>query len=430
MKKVLIISPHFVPVNAADMHRVRQSAMYYKQCGWEPEIVTVHNRYTSFPKDVLLEQTIPADLKIHRVNAFKEKYTRKLGLGSIALRSMPAYVRYVNKLLRKEKFDLIFFSTTAFQVCVLGRYWKNKFRIPYVIDMQDPWRSDHYLQAAKDKRPPKFWLSYTLDAVLERYSMKNVDGIISVSDKYIKVLQERYPHLKNIPSAIIPFAAYPKDIEVAEKADIKNPVFNREKDLFYISYIGRGGYDMQKSCGIILKALKQGLQKYESFKNIRMFFIGTSYDTREQAEKTILPIAGFLGLEEYVFEQTKRISYFESLKVLSESDVLMIPGSDNIGYTASKIYNYVWLKKPVFTLFHSSSNVNDFMKKTNAGLSFQFDKQDESFIIESIIEYIYAAMNHSLSVNINWDAFEMYTSEYQTKRQIDVFNRVLSANED
>lgn len=40
MKRVLIISPHFPPINAPDMQRVRMSLPYYKDMGWGVPIVT------------------------------------------------------------------------------------------------------------------------------------------------------------------------------------------------------------------------------------------------------------------------------------------------------------------------------------------------------------------------------------------------------
>jgi len=72
LKKVLIISPYFPPVNAADMQRVRMSLPYFKQFGWDAEVVTVDPRYSDFVKDDLLLETVPAGLKIYGVNAFSK----------------------------------------------------------------------------------------------------------------------------------------------------------------------------------------------------------------------------------------------------------------------------------------------------------------------------------------------------------------------
>lgn len=135
MSRVLIISPYFPPDNAADMQRVRTSLPYFEKYGWIPEIVCVDGKYTDMSKDPLLLESIPKRIKIHKVKAFSKKNTSKFGLGSLALRSLWFYKSNVNRLLQSEKFDLIYFSTTQFPVCILGNYWKKKFNIPYVIDI-------------------------------------------------------------------------------------------------------------------------------------------------------------------------------------------------------------------------------------------------------------------------------------------------------
>ena len=126
------------------MQRVRMSLPWFKQFGWEAEVVTVDPQYADVAKDALLSESVPAGIKVYYVKAFNKKITSKLGLGSIALRALYYYRKEVNRLLREYKFNLIYFSTTQFPVCILGPYWKKKFKVPFVIDMQDRWVSHYY----------------------------------------------------------------------------------------------------------------------------------------------------------------------------------------------------------------------------------------------------------------------------------------------
>ena len=407
------------------MHRVRQSLSYYKENNWQAEVVIVNPDLVEGVQDKLLLETLPSDIKIHKVNSLDVKITRKFGLGSIAYRSMYYYWKYVNSILNKSKYDLIFFSTTAFPITILGRIWKRKFNIPYIIDMQDPWRSDHYLELPKNQRPSKFWISYLIDTCLEWYSMNRVDGLISVSEKYIEALRERYKIIKNIPSAVIPFAAFPRDIEVCKNLGGGNSFFSTSDGSYNIVYIGRAGFDMTLANTLFLKAIKQGLERNSNFERIRIYYIGTSYDQSTKAKKMVMPIAYALNIDKYVIEKTKRIPYFESLKTLSEASLLFVPGSDNVGYTASKIYSYVWFNKPLLTLFHSSSSVNDFVEKCNAGLALKFDLDEEINIINAITDFLEKGLLTNKIPEINWDNFEIYTSKFQTKQQVKLFNNVI-----
>src|SRR5690606_16191048 len=111
--------------------------------------------------------------------------------------------------------DLVYFSTTQFPVCILGAYWKRKFGIPYVIDMQDPWHSEYYQNKPKNEQPPKYWFSYRLNKWLEPIAIKQVDGLIAVSEQYIKDLQQRYN--LNIPNKTITFGYSEIDLNISQQ---------------------------------------------------------------------------------------------------------------------------------------------------------------------------------------------------------------------
>ena len=173
------------------MHRVRQSLPYFKEFGWLAEVITVDPEFIeSYSIDNLLLETIPSNTIIHKVKAFSIKFTRKFGLGSLSIRSFLQIKSKGNELLKNRHFDLIYFSTTAFHVMALGPYWKRKFKVPFILDIQDPWRNDFYLNKPVSQRPPKFWFSYNLDKYLEKITIPNVDGIISVSKDYNEVFKQ------------------------------------------------------------------------------------------------------------------------------------------------------------------------------------------------------------------------------------------------
>jgi hypothetical protein len=109
LKKVLIISPHFPPINAPDMHRVRMSLPYYLEHGWEPTVLTVDDKHVVGFKDNLLVKTIPSSIRVIKVGAFPIEKTSKFGLGSLSIRSLWYFYKEGTNLLKHEKFDLIFF---------------------------------------------------------------------------------------------------------------------------------------------------------------------------------------------------------------------------------------------------------------------------------------------------------------------------------
>jgi hypothetical protein len=428
MKKVLIISPNFPPINAADMHRVRQSLQYFPQMGWQPTVVAVEPAFVEMSEDPILLETFPIESEIIRIKAWPAQKTRKFGLGNLGYRSLKFFRETCNPLIRKNKYDLIYFSTTAFPVMVLGRYWKKKFGIPFIIDMQDPWRNDFYLDKPAHERPPKFMIAYTMDKYMEAYAMKKVDGIISVSAGYPKTLMERYPNINPEMCTVIPFGGASIDFEVLEKAQLKNPLFTRDKETINFAYIGRGGHDMTAAVSGIFSAVKQGLQTYpDLFARLRFYFVGTSYAADGQGQKTIEPVAARFGVEKQVTEITNRLPYFTALQVLQDADILIIPGSTDTNYTASKLYPYILANKPLIAVFNENSSVVEILGKTKSGTCVTFKNDDP---VEEIGRKTLEVM-HDFLVKIpftpdtDWNEFEPYTAREATRKQVEFFNKII-----
>jgi len=291
VRKVLIISPHFPPTNSPDMQRVRMSLPYFKELGWEPVVICVDEKFEEGVMDPLLNKTIPDDIEIHKVKAWRINITRKFKIGNLGIRSFIYFLKKGNQLLRKDKYDLIYFSTTLFHLCRLGPYWKKKFNIPFIIDIQDPWRNDFYLDKPKSERPPKFFISYNIDKYLEAKTIPKADGIISVSNGYCKTFMRRYMSMKSEQFKVIPFGASYYDTQIMEKFVHASKYVLPENKINAV-YIGRGGFDMHYSLEIIFKAFKKGLIKSpEIFSKVNFLFIGTSYAAGGGGQKHPPPAA-------------------------------------------------------------------------------------------------------------------------------------------
>jgi len=433
LKKVLIVSPHFPPVSAADLHRVRTTAPYFRDFGWDPVVLAVRPEFVEGVKEPLLEETLPRDMPVFRTGALRTQWTRKFGLGNLGIRAWPFLYARGCKLIRLEKVDLVYFSTTVFTAMPLGRAWKRRFGTPFVLDMQDPWVSDYYTHQPKSHRPPKYWAAAPLHRVLEPWTMRAADGLVAVSDDYIRTLAERYPWLSNRPARVLPFGAAETDFEVIRKQPQRNRLFDRRDGAIHGVYVGRGGRDMAMALRIIFGALRLGLRKSpERFSKIRLHFVGTDYACDERAKATVEPIARECGVAAYVEEQPLRVPYFEGLQLLLDADFLLIPGSDDPQYTASKLYPYILARKPMFSVFHEHSSVCGIVNETRAGdlLAFKAGEPPEAYA-ERLLE-IWDSMLSRLPYepDINWAAFEPYRARQIARSQCELFDEVVGCHEE
>ena len=429
MHRILIVSPRFPPINAPDLHRVRLSLPHFEDYGWRPEVWAVDPDRVERDRDPLLEKTVPPRTDVRTVSAPDTRWTRLVGLGSVALRALPSYFWRVSRRLARGDVDLVYFSTTAFPVMVLGRYWKWRFGVPYVIDMQDPWHTDYYVGKPKEEQPPKFWFSYRLHKYLEPVAMRGVDGIVSVSQGYCDTLQARYDNVVPEMCEVVPFGAAEVDFEVMEESGVTQPFVDPDDDTIDVVYAGRGGHDMATAARGLFGALRRGREERPAlFGRVRMHFVGTSYAPAGEGEKTLEPIAAEYGVADAVTERTDRIPYFQSLRLLRDADHLVIPGSDDPDYTASKLYPYILSRQPVLAAFHENSSVVDILQKTRAGEAVTYDGSVDVGDLASQVLKTWAPMLEQLpyTPDTDWDAFRPYTAETMTHRQVEVFDRVLS----
>jgi hypothetical protein len=409
------------------MHRLRQSLSYFREFGWEPVVFAVVPEYVEQSKDNLLLDSIPEDIELHHVKAFPAKWTRKLGLGNLGFRSWIQYRNAVGDYLEKNKVDLIYFSTTVFSLMPLGVFWKKKYNVPFVIDLQDPWRNDYYLTIDKQDRPKKFWFDYQQKKILEALTMPKVDGIISVSDGYITTMKERYPVLADMHCITLPFGALEVDMKIANQLKPER-VNGATLD---IVYVGRGGKDMEFSLAAVFQAFARGLEiDSDSFSRVRFKFIGTSYAAKGQGEKTITPIAERFLVESYVEEITNRLSYYESLRKLLDADMLFIPGSLDENYTASKIFPYILAGKPLIAVFHEKSSVVEIVQSTQSEDVVTFN-QDSS--LEEVSDKVLYKLSNMISripykPETDWIAFTPYTAKEMSRKQCVYFDKIVTGN--
>lgn len=430
MKKVLIISPHFPPMNTADMHRVRQSLPYFEELGWQVEVICVKQSHAeAYSIDPLLMHSIPKNIKIHEVKAFPVKFTRKFGLGSLSIRAWLHIKKKGNELLKQQHFDLIYFSTTAFNVMALGPGWKKKFGVPFILDMQDPWRNDFYLDKPAVQRPPKFRIAYAIDKRLEAYTVPAADGVISVSKSYCDTFLQRYPSFKSVPWKVVTFGASMADNEIMRRYVEQSSIrFSQQK--FNVVYAGRGGYDLRFALAIVFKAFAKGLAENQVlFSKLHFWFIGTSYAPAGKGQKTIAPMAINYQLGQYVTEIPDRMPFFETLFLLDKAGMLLVPGSTDTAYTASKIYPYILAQKPLLAVFYKESSVVKVLSELHFGKLITFDhvNNNDDVYVDECLQYFNRILQEGPQEQVlDMGAFAPFTAKEKTKEQVAFFNLVIN----
>lgn len=421
MKKVLIVSPLFPPVNAPDMQRVRMSLGYFAGNGWEPTVMTVDEQYVSGFRDDMLLETIPGDVSIIKVAAYPEQYTRKVGLGAVSFRSLLQYKKAGNKLFKQEKFDLVFFSTSQHHVIALGRVWKKKFGIPFIADMQDPWRNDFHIGTPKYKNSFKYRLFYKINKYMEAYAMPYADGLMAVSQAYIDILKTRYPAINDIPAKTISFGASVKDFDLVKKKGLSPAVIDETNGKINVVYMGAVTPFFIPVIRVFFQAL---LDHKEDLDKFHFYFIGTSY-AQGSGIRMVAELGKELGIGKHITEEPDRAPYFNAIATLQAADVLFIPGSVDKDYNASKVYNNILAQTPIFSIFHRQSSVIAAVEDSGAGVTYSFNDLDS--ISKSKLYEQWRSLIDNLDSYPKTAAHEKdYTADEKTRVICGFFDEVLA----
>src|ERR1043165_942471 len=312
MRRGLLVSPHFPPINAPDHQRVRMSLPYFEQFGWRPTVLAVRPECVEGVLDPLLAQTLPKEARVARTRALPVRWMRLAGVGSLAYRAMGHLRRAGQAMLRNEEFDLVFFSTTLFPIMSLGPRWQRELGVPYVLDFQDPWLNDYYHQN-KELRRPGGWLKYGFSHWLagrqEPPIVRGARHVVCVSEAYSRQFLHRYPDLTEARFTTLPFGAPELDFASLSGLGVTQSAFDPKDGREHWVYIGRGGADMSFAARAFFMALKRHRDGHPEVQDrLRVHFIGTDYAPKKRARKTIEPLA---RSEEHTSELQSRglISY-------------------------------------------------------------------------------------------------------------------------
>ncbi len=434
MKRLLIVCPYFPPANAADAHRVRVTIPYLREFGFEAEVLAVDAECLAVPMDPWLAQGLPPGLVIHRSRALSLKWGKIPGLGTLTYRAKTQLRRLGSQLLSNSRFDLVYFSTTVFGLWSLGPYWKKKFGIPYVVDYQDPWVSDYY-QLHPKVVPPGGRLKYNVTQWLARRQEPKViqecAGLTSVSPAYPEQLHRAYPDaMSELPILVAPFPGAARDFERIRESNVKQTCIPTENGLKHWVYIGRGGDDMVVAATAFFQALSMWKRSHpEQYAQTRIHFIGTSYSPAGKGIPTIQPIAEAVGVGDIVRESTDRISYCQMLRTILDAQSLIVLGSNDPGYTASKLYPYLLARKPMLAIFHEASSVVQVIQQAGGSRLVTFNSETD---LATLAKEVYRAWfdgDQSGSVfPLDHAAFEPHTDIGSAKMLCRFFNSVLDEN--
>lgn len=361
-RRVLLVTTSFTPSMPASVHRSRHLAWALPGAGWECVVLT-SPRSLQRPEwlDDQGASFFPSDIEVREAEESPDGMFGRLG-GGISWRALEPLKRAGDRLLAGQHFDLVYITTTQFNVFCLGRWWKSRFGTPYVLDFHDPW----YRPGEQITTGGARWksaLGNILARYMESYAVRGAAGVVSVSPEYLRVLRARYPGAAGLAEGrgvTLPFSVREDDFSlVAPKRedDAKSRIFN-------VIYVGVGAEIMAKGFREIVASVKRLRQKKDPLVDrLRLKLFGTDGRWSAGKPKILHEVAVEAGVGDVVEEQPVIVPYREALARAAGADGLLVLGVDDPAYMPSKLFLYASTSKPLLASMRHDSQANPYFTK-------------------------------------------------------------------
>jgi hypothetical protein len=382
--EVLILSPYFPPSTLAGVHRARHLAKHLPAWGWWPTVVCVDQAFHEQRLDPLLARLVPASANLVNVAAIPASITRVLGVGEISLRAWMPMRNAVQRLLSTRRFGAVLITGSPFYPMLFAPWIRRRFGIPVVLDFQDPWVSGW---GARQSALSKAGVSHWLARQLEPRALRGTAHVTSVSETQNDEMAARYPWFDRTSMTAIPIGGDPDDFATLRTRISSSTDAIIDPNLVNLSYVGTYLPRAEQLVRLLMRALSRlALAEPDSVRSLRLNFVGTSNQPAATTARPVQRIAEEEGVGHLVHEHPSRVPYLDALAVLARSDGLLMIGSDEPHYTASKIYPALMSGRPFLSFFHEKSSAHNILAAAGGGcaIAFRADSDPEAALAEGL----------------------------------------------
>lgn len=364
MKHVAIVAPHFTPSNMTSMHRPRFLATYLSEFGWDPTIVTVHEKYYEGRLEPELDRILPEGLRVRKASAWPVRPFRLVG--DVGVRGFGGMFREIARLHCERPIDFLVVTIPSSFAAPLGYLANRRFGIPYGIDYQDPWV--HEWPGCRVWFS-KAWVSYQLSRFLEPIALSRASMVTGISVAYYEDIFVRYPSVKeHVITAAMPNGWSEREYAYLDAHPIPARLF-LEAGVYRLVYAGAMLPHSIPVTRAFFEAIA-GLRKSGFLPGrFEVHFIGIG----EADEASPRSLADEFGVADLVFEHRERMPYLEVLEHLRAASAVLILGSTKPHYAPSKAYQAVLSGHPVLVLLHQSSSGVEFLRDAGTAAMATFD---------------------------------------------------------
>lgn len=383
MKKVLIVSYEFPPLNYISSKRYGIMCKYFEKFGYKPYVLTTHFD-TNFGIDVRMDLEVPIDEKdVIRIgkestnSSIKNKFSKMI---LQVMRSLKIEARAIDRTsigwCEKVKSEIERYNLDDIDIIVgtyprmanlfLAKYLSKKLRCPYIAEIRD--LISDYTESAEQE----YERSFLIDQALEKCVLKHAQGIVSVTPGFRDILRDRYPGKLHK----VVFNGWEGTEETEYKAEEK-----------YLYYAGSWYEHRLESFGLLMRCMKKVNMAFERKVKLIIRSIGPErWNIKAkkmiQKEKMQDYVCILDAASEDVVKKEQSGAYINVVlsTVHTDDKALMttIPG---------KVYELLNVNAPILAIVPKGSDVEKVLIYTNKGIASTSEDEITDYILSGNTEY-------------------------------------------
>jgi glycosyltransferase involved in cell wall biosynthesis len=407
LKKILILAFYFPPNNFTASNRPFSWYKYLSAHGYYPVIITRNWNEQSNKSYVDKSEEGEIHYVAYKENLFTRLTNRFLKNDTYFFKKLflavyytfqylSSYFRNSNQIetyldeYSKDNNELkcIIATGNPFWQFILGVRLKKLFTIPFIGDYRDPWSNneDLYLNT---------FMKWTrrIDVLVERKLAQFFDAIIAVSEQQLDFIA-KHIHFTSDKKYTL-YNGYIGDY--VETNYVKGDFMMLFSGMVYPNQ------PIEAFINSYINLYKKNLLP----KNATFVFLGIAQN-KLPFERISIAIKGY----EHLFQLTERVDHKEAINFQKKATVFVMPSHTNrVGIPSSKLFDYVYLGKPILLYPNDKDVIEKILTETQLGLIANSQEELETNLLKCI-----KAFNENTNiVTRNNEAIINYSRKTQTQ---------------
>lgn len=367
MKKVLIITHWFPPLNMIASKRFGIMCKYFEKYGYSPYVLTaVAHKVPG--SGFLLDMQCPIDEKqITRIGQMGMGYAPQSLLFNVLNGVLESFGIFLNTLAPsavgryekvRKKIDISYFRDVDIIIgtypeidsIYLANYLSKKIGCPYLADIRD-------LVDFSDGISKKYKHNVKLDILIEKFVLKNASAIIPVTLGYKSMLRKRYPHKK----IKVVYNGWEKTAEKNE--DESSSVIPECKYLYYAGVI----YEHRLES---IMLLAECVKKVNDKEHIEFIIRSTGPIENDKKMKAMIKEKGWEEIIKVLEPEKEEKVRIEQRSAYINVVLSTIHADDEelMATIPGKVFELLPFENPILAVVPEGSDVSKLLKTTNKGI--------------------------------------------------------------